>query len=443
MMTRRSRVLSLWRLLSLEFLVTVWWFVWSSPDVFVQAQQQQSQPSGEACVLSSPEPLKDYLTFAHGVNLEQGTITVQLVYEGQAWLSVGRSDDGKMIGGEVVTGAPEEENSSTNPGKYIMTSDSFRGVNLMENAQQTLMDASIIQNDTHTVLTYTKYLQEPSEWNISAAPSGTEETWIWAIGMENEYPTMHEGDGSFSIVTYTPCGVATAAENGIETSASVKEITRTKWVVHGILMGLAWGIMVPLAIGASLVRAILFPGTPVWYTVHHSLNFLAVLCTTVGMALGIAAIQQEGKTHMIATFHAKAGLALFILAVLQAMMGYVKPPAPSAAATALASKADVDDERDAQAELETVSQDSARKQQQLRNPYSNAPARKTWQRTLWEWKHRILGATLWGLAWYASSTGCHEFQTKYAQNVFPIFWGVFCSVSGTVLLLALIVQCFL
>jgi hypothetical protein len=219
-------------------------------------------------------------------------------------------------------------------------------------------------------------------------------------------------------------------------------------VAHGILMGLAWGILVPLAIGASLIRSILFPGTPVWYKVHHSLNFLAVLCTTVGMAVGIAAIQQEGKTHMVATFHAKAGLALFILAVLQAMMGYLKPPAPATVGAALASKADVHDEDHERndGELETDSQDNNSKQQapnQTRSPYSNAPPKKTLKRKLWEWKHRILGATLWGLAWYASSTGCYEFQTKYAQdNVMPLFWGVFCSVTGTVLLLALFVQCF-
>ena len=49
-----------------------------------------------------------------------------------------------------------------------MTSKSMSGVVEMPEDQQTLMDASIVQENGTTVLTFTKYLQEEGELEILA-----------------------------------------------------------------------------------------------------------------------------------------------------------------------------------------------------------------------------------------------------------------------------------
>jgi hypothetical protein len=385
------------------------------------------------CVLPSPEPLEDDLFFSQGVNPTDGTVTIQLVYEGQAWLGIGRSDDGKMVGGEAVIGRPEKPNSSSNPGKYLMSSEAFRGVDLME--AQTLMDATIEQNDTHTVLTYTKFLEETGELSISTT---SPETWIWAIGSDNEYPTMHRRDGSFSFVV-SPCGSQSSdgsSSGGSTVDVSSTESMYSKWVVHGIFMGIAWGVFVPLAIGASLVRRML-PGKTLWFQIHQALNLLAVLFTMIGMAVAIAAFQEENETHFVDSAHTKAGLAVIVLVMVQAIMGIFKPSAPAAAAAAavIDKNNDLDDDDDSKQEDGNVNNITTDQE-----CVDSEITKKSLKRQLWEYKHRTLGAILIGLAWFTSYTGCVEFEEKYFKDAIPLFLGVYCSVTGIVLVAALYVR---
>ena len=98
------------------------------------------------------------------INPVDNTMTAELVYLGQAWLSVGWAPGkSSMIGSQAVVGWPDDALSSTNPGKYDMSSKSPDGVVLMENSRQTLTNATIVQNSTHTVLKFTKILEESNE----------------------------------------------------------------------------------------------------------------------------------------------------------------------------------------------------------------------------------------------------------------------------------------
>jgi hypothetical protein len=373
------------------------------------------------CELSSPEPLKDYLFFSQGANPTDGTITILLIYEGQAWLGIGRSDNGRMIGGEAVIGRPEEADSANNPGKYIMTGESTNGVNLME--AQTLMNATIEQNDTHTILTYSKYLDEAGELTISqTAP----DTWIWAVGSENAFPSMHQEQGHFSFLA-SPCG--SGSIDGIDSSSS--ESTYSLWKVHGIFMGLAWGIFVPLAIGASLARRI-FPGDW-WYQLHRALNVSAVLFTLIGLSLAIAAFQEEGEQHFVASTHTKAGISLVVLVIVQATMGFLKPHAPAKPFLPEMASHDCDNGN---------RKDNPGNKTSVQGAENREAPKKTLKRLLWEYKHRIFGAALVGLAWFTSYTGTEEFDERYSTDTLPLFLIVYCSVTEIVLGLVIFARFF-
>jgi hypothetical protein len=359
----------------------------------------------EECFLSSPGTLTSGLTIAHNLNGADGTVTIQLVYEGQAWLGVGRSPDGDMVGGEAIIGVPD----SGVVQKYNLNSESTSGVVAMDDASQTLIDASIDQNATHTVLTYTKLLQENGELSISQDALNT---WIYAVGSDNTFPSIHRLYNSFEMQV-KPCSEGSSSD--IEVQASKAE-TYNKWLVHGIFMGLAWGVFVPLAIGASMARKLL-PGNEkkdaLWFQLHRGFNMLAVVFTIIGFSVAVAAFQEEGNPHFSDGTHTPMGLVLFLFMLLQATMGFFRPAAPASTKTQETS-ADEDAENDV--------------------------SKKSSKRKYWEYGHRFLGLGLFGLAWYVAYTGIEEFEEYYFKEVFPIFYGVFGSMTGLVILLALVAR---
>lgn len=129
----------------------------------------------------------------------EGALSIKAVYQGLAWIGIGISPDGEMVGGEAVIGQPDAAVSSINPGKYTMKSQSASGVTPMDPSAQTLIDGSITQDATAgvTTLEFTKILQEYYELIISTVGTNT---FIYAIGADNTYPSYHGGGrGSFKL----------------------------------------------------------------------------------------------------------------------------------------------------------------------------------------------------------------------------------------------------
>ena len=85
---------------------------------------------------------------------------------GQGWVGFAISETGDMVGSDAIIGLPDEDVSASNPGKYTLARQALQGVVLSE--QQTLKNSDISQNDTHTVLSFTKFLEEEGELSINA-----------------------------------------------------------------------------------------------------------------------------------------------------------------------------------------------------------------------------------------------------------------------------------
>ena len=80
---------------------------------------------------------------------------------GSAWVAVGPSSDGKMVGSEAVVGQP----SGGTVRKYSLSGQSVPGVSAM--GAQTLTDTSIDDTGGTTTMTYTKIMDEDGELTLN------------------------------------------------------------------------------------------------------------------------------------------------------------------------------------------------------------------------------------------------------------------------------------
>ncbi|KAL3903192.1 MAG: hypothetical protein SGILL_010540 [Bacillariaceae sp.] len=120
------------------------------------------------------------LTLRWTVNVDstdssKSTLSMQYEVTKQSWVSFGMAKtDGKMEGAEVIIGLPDDGTVL----KYTLTN--FTPI-VMPAEQQTLMDATIVQDEEGTILTYTKFLEEEGEIPIIPGMAST----VGASGMDN------------------------------------------------------------------------------------------------------------------------------------------------------------------------------------------------------------------------------------------------------------------
>jgi hypothetical protein len=383
--------------------------------------------------------------FRHVTNPVEGTLKVELVYEGEGWLGLGFSNagiDGHMIGTDAVIGLPNDPVSVTNPAKYILASKSASGVTELSTAQQTLQDASITQNATHTVLAFTKFLAEESEVELLAAGR---HNFIWAIGQGNSISSYHGRKGDFTI-DLVPCRVIGAEVDTAygDTVADAEDTpililsgsgvapNRQLWVAHGVLMSVAWGILIPLGIGSSRLRDLFHP--EMWIKIHQTLNMTAIICTIIGFAIAVYNISDETfegeeANHFSSTAHRTVGLVIFLLTILQAVGGLLRPHPPAQPLK------EVDAESLKNTAHSRLTKDEENHVSSDEEEGDHKPT-KTRLRFIWECKHRFMGTALLAMAWYNCSSGIELFSMRFGEedDKRGAFWGVAASVVGLIII---------
>jgi hypothetical protein len=211
-------------------------------------------------------------------------------------------------------------------------------------------------------------------------------------------------------------------------AAPVDPTLRKMWMTHGILMAFAWGVLVPCAIGSAILRdALTRIGVPKgkWFVVHLALNGTAVVLTFISFLIGIFAFIRSGDPHFHDE-HPKYGLVVFIMVVVQACLGFVRPKLPGHGA-ALAKEEDSTE--DEESNIKSASK----------------PTEKSSIRRYWEYTHRLVGVTVVGLAWYQCTTGL-ALLPQFIGNqpdlntLNDIFWGVTGGIAGITFLLAYVVR---
>jgi hypothetical protein len=220
---------------------------------------------------------------------------------------------------------------------------------------------------------------------------------------------------------------------------------RQLWIWHGVLMAISWGILVPLAIGSSLLRDTLNLPPGVWLMMHISLNMFAILCMVVSFGIAVYAtnlstVDGENSNHFSDLKHGTLGLVIIILAFMQAAVGMMRPNGPKKLVTPVEVPKDVEGTGEMVAvssnELERTlhSNDASLDEEVSSNTKTSG---KSIARRIWEYKHRIMGLGLLVLSWYNCDSGLWLFAERYGENndFSGAFWGVTGGFSGLICIL--------
>ncbi|KAL7580487.1 hypothetical protein ACA910_003619 [Epithemia clementina (nom. ined.)] len=431
----------------------------------------------------TPLQLTSELTFHSIIDPIRGTIQIKLVLNALAWMAMAFTDGRPgMVGAEAVIGFPSADpNSPSAPTKFHMNSKTGDGVVPMAAEQQTLMNATIAQTDTQTILQFTKFLSEEGEHPIF---SDRPNTFLFAHGANNG-AGPHISYGSFEVLP-NHCTVYIKDElqngfalnqQGAEAGVEVVDLQRKLWVAHGACAAIAWGILVPLAIGASLIRKVLVQvlglSEGAWFQLHRVLNFLAAALTVAAFAIGVRAINESTANgadpdHFNGdiTMHRRVGLIIFLLTLMQAINGMLRPPHHSkthargarSSSTTTTGSGNKNNEktqefsgelsRTIRAETEHTENGDVgsptgnhHSKQETNSDQNNDDDQdgstdgneKSMLRTIWEIFHRLLGFSLLGLALWQVQNGLGIFATRFdEENTDTIFWIVVSCIAGSI-----------
>lgn len=143
-----------------------------------------------------------------------GMLCARIEAQSEAWLGWGINPSGEMIGGESVIGLPDEGTVL----KYNLFAESMDGVVAMDDALQTLMETSIVQENGMTIMSFAKYLDE-DQYGIFE--SGRPNSFIWAVGSSNSLG-YHADRGNFELEF--------AGADATSTSSSSASVTTSPFV---------------------------------------------------------------------------------------------------------------------------------------------------------------------------------------------------------------------
>jgi hypothetical protein len=224
-------------------------------------------------------------------------------------------------------------------------------------------------------------------------------------------------------------GSMSAVAAGDDAVAVIEPKIRNMKIAHGFLMALAWGILVPCAIGVAILRDSLTKiGIPkgMWFKVHLALNGTAVAFTFIGFTVAVFSfIKSTVPCPHFEESHPKYGLVIFIMVIVQVCIGFIRPDLPETEAPSAPVKLEEDEESP---------------------PAENANAEKSTARRFWEYTHRLFGFTLVGLAWFQCTTGlallpkCIGISELDLNILYGIFWGVTGGIIAIIFVLACVAR---
>jgi hypothetical protein len=178
----------------------------------------------------------DKLTMKEVVNPQDETITVQLTLQAQAWLGFGISPAGGMTGADSVIGLPD----SGEVIQHDMASQRLSAVTPWET--QTLTDATVVQENGVTTMTFTMPLVNDGQHSIVAEGPNT---FLYAYGKDNEL-NFHAFARPFTIEEpLTACDPATGTTPDYASAAASRD--SIAWSTRGM------ALMMLGALGAVLI----------------------------------------------------------------------------------------------------------------------------------------------------------------------------------------------
>jgi len=277
-----------------------------------------------------------------------------------------------------------------------------------------LVDTDIVQNSTHTVLTFTQRLVQDDRLSIDVNKAND---FIWAVGFDNTLG-FHQFFGGFSLnhhICVPGEGVVNPNVGGFQ-SDQFQSPKKSVMEAHGNMLTVAWGLLAPLAIASALLRGLFIKAgyATLWFRIHMMLNTTVFCLTLIGFVLAFVALNDVGADHFQKTdetSHQLVGLIILILVFVQVTNGILRPHLPPA---------------EASEDVELVEEEA-----------SSSPAKdeKSLLRKIWEPSHKILGAVLLALSWWQITTGWDTFSLLYAEEDYTHrLWAMIGTIGGIVVI---------
>ncbi|CAI7798884.1 unnamed protein product [Closterium sp. NIES-53] len=322
-----------------------------------------------------------------------------------SYIGVGFSKDGKMTNSDAAIGnvPPGTLANGAAVGPYYMSGHELQSVT--PTAMWSVTNTSVTTSNGYTIIKFTRTMGTGYVPINAFGPT----TIIWAYSPDGSTTLADHrsnyGSASIDFVKGTVSG-----GHGSSTAA---------YIAHGALLSIAFALLMPLAIllarllladrpdGAplNLNRASYIHADangvapspqqqpaknlrPMGFQLHRGIQVFALVVAVAGM---IVIIVQAGSKGLSWT-HGQVGLAAVILALVQAIVGFVRPD-------------------------------------------KTAP-----NRFMWLVAHCLIGATTIALAWAAMFLGIDLYHTKFMENVTWCYWvcGVCVGVFGVAYLVLVI-----
>ncbi|KAK9699510.1 hypothetical protein RND81_08G178200 [Saponaria officinalis] len=195
---------------------------------------------------------------------------------------------------------------------------------------------------------------------------------IWAMGAKwsNDNLTeknMHSAHSSRHVKVLLTHG-----------SAETEQDLRPVLTVHGFMMFLAWGILLPGGVlSARYLKHLKGDG---WFKIHVYLQYSGLVIVFLGFLFAVA----ELKGLYITSLHVKLGMTAIILACFQPINALLRP----------------------------------------KKPTSGEPASS--RRIIWEYSHVIVGRTSIIIGMAALLTGMKHLGERYGEDVRRLTWALIC-----------------
>jgi len=331
------------------------------------------------CQLSSPIRLTSEYAMTLKYKSSNTTLTVELSANKAAYIGFGHSPNGVMLDATVVMGGGD----NLDVAKYNLFN---RGAGKFPTSRQTLINATFEQSEESSVLTFTKLLKEAEEDEIDGFG---ENIFIWSLGFTNSLLDSHSHYGLVKISLNPFCDFDDIIVEDIPFKSHFK--------THGIMAAVAWGILTPFAIAASVFRRRLsfdISNSKAWMLVHKVLNIMTGIMTVGLVFIAVTAYQMKGQAHFQQT-HDRVGLTIMIIVMIQILSAFLRPPP---------GQKETDDDTEVPD----------------REPESNV---KTTVRIWWERFHIIIGILVVALSMYQLYSGEYLYRTKYGgSDISVLFW---------------------
>ncbi|KAL7551297.1 hypothetical protein ACHAWF_017576 [Thalassiosira exigua] len=347
-------------------------------------------------------------------------IYVQMRYHGLAWLGLGVSSEGKMVGSRAVIGQP----GISDPATYYLGGKDVSSVKVR--GEHHLDGASIEFVDDLTVMEFTtKFSNFVSRGQPAGIGLGGPSTFIWAHGNDGETDLNYHGPGNkafYKIENLMGAAPETQSANSMSTEETISA-TRALWVAHGVMAFLAYGICMPVAITAAILRDCIVPDvlkgfvnkiSQRWMYIHVGLNTLTYILTLAVFSVAVSTINIEKSSHW-EHGHSKMGLAIFMLVSCQVIGGYFRPSAAS-------------DRGGGENGQEENGEGGIRNEDSIGD--FNPKHMKSTMRQIWELLHHLFGIALFFFGVWQMYKGIELYRQRYSKSVsqprFYVLWMALC-----------------